>query len=234
MRGVLGGAIAASLRRPVGFQTITFVGAGAQSSVVSGGGNAAVAYPSGLAAGDLLWVSAVNSAVTLIASNAMAAAGFTRRFTGTAGGSSPSIAGFYKIATGSESGTATLINPGSGGLNSMMLAFRGVDQTTPFDVADGTYGSASAATNYVISDQTPTMAGTAAIIMASGNAATGTWTVPGTYTPDLNAGGGTGVFSMSIAHRLGLAAGATGTRTIVRSTGLRGAGEGILLRPAAA
>lgn len=210
---------------------ITYEGAGAVDSAVSAG-NLSLPYPApagGILTGDFLWIPLTASVATVWASNAIA--GFTRRFTGTSGGSSPTVAGFYRIATGGESGSVTANSPGGSSIGRMYV-YRGVDPTTPFDVADALFGSGTAVTDYVIPTQTPTVAECAALLIADGNSTTGSWTPPGSHTELLDSGNAEAQVVFH-GHRLGLPAGPTGTRTVVRSGSTRGAAAGVILRPAA-
>lgn len=222
-----GGVIAASRRRTVSYATISYVGLGAVDSNVSGG-NLSIPYPASIAAGDLLWMPVTSSVSTVFGTTA--ASGFTRRFSGTSGGSTPSIAGFYKIATGSESGSITVTSPG-GATIGRMFAYRNVNTTTPFDVSGVLLGSSTGITNYDIPTQTPTVAGCVGLIMACGNSMSGSWTTATSYT-ELYDGGNAEAQIIYIGHRLALTTSATGTRTPVRSGSVRGAGAGEILRPA--
>jgi len=219
-----------SIRR----REILYVGTGAVASAVSGA-NPTPGYPSNLQAGDLLWLPVGSSGNNLFASNAVS--GFTRKLNVQSTTVSPVIAGFYKIATGSESGTVTVTNPASGNIIAKMYAYRNVDQGNPFDVADATFSSGVGVTNYDIPTQTPVNPGVVALLAALTNSTTGTWTQPANHT-ELFDGTNGEANSFFNGHRLnliegtGLSSGATGTRTIVKSVSVRGVGYGLLLRPA--
>jgi hypothetical protein len=219
------------------FFVISYAGTGAVSSAISGG-NATPAYPSGLQAGDLLWIVAGCTGNNQFATNAIS--GFTRRVTVQSTTVSPTLAGFYKIATGLESGVITVDNPsGSAALISKMFAYRNVNQTTPFDATDAIFATGSAVINYDIPSQTPTMPGTAALLLAEGNTGAGSWSPPSGYIEVYDGDNGQADV-IFCGHRLGLVEGSgltsgdTGTRTVVKSASIRGVAAGVLLRPAAA
>lgn len=209
---------------------ITYEGSGSEAIGLLAA-NLSLPYPTGIVAGDLLWLPASSSVATAFATTAVT--GFTRRYALNSGGGAPVGAGFYKIATGSETGNVTVTTPGGSSIARMFL-YRGVDQATPFDVADAAFGTASTVTAYVVPTQTPTRAGCAMLVHTWSNATSGTWTPPSGYTELMDSTGGGMVNATEVAHLLGAGSGATGTRTATRSAGSRGGAAGVVLRPASA
>lgn len=208
---------------------ITYVGSGAEAAATAGA-NPAVPYPTGIQAGDLLWLPCSASVTTIFATNAVS--GFTRRYGLNSAGGSPVGAGFYRIATGAETGTVTLNSPGGLSIG-RMFAYRGVDPATPFDVDDAPFGSSTGVTAYVIPEQVTTMPGCTLLLHTWSNASSGTWTQPTFYTELMDSTATATVNATSVAHRLNWAgSGATGTRTVTRSAAVRGGAAGVVLRPA--
>lgn len=208
---------------------ITYVGSGAEAAA-TGGANLSLPYVADIQAGDLLWVPASSSVTSAYATNAIS--GFTRAYALDSGGGSPVGAGFYKIATGSETGSVTVVTPGGNSL-ARMFAFRGVDPTTPLDAAPVGFGSSTGVTAYVVPDQTTTTAGAALLLHTWSNTATGTWTQPTFYTEVMDSTAGGTVGAASAAYRIWSGSGSTGTRTVTRSASVRGGAAGVVLRPAA-
>ena len=211
---------------------ITYVGAGTNGVQTTAAADLQVPYPaSGLAAGDLLLAPVGASVAGTWLSTAMSAAGFSRRNTYNSGGSSPSGALFWKWATGSETGSALASSPG-GTSQGRMFAYRGVDPTNPFDVADVLWNVSTLVATYSLASQDPTVAGCAAFIHAITNTNARSYTPPTNYTELTDVA--TPTPGTEHAHPLNLALGATGQRDIVRTTSTRGAAIGVLLRPAGA
>lgn len=209
---------------------ITYAGAGAEATGLAGA-NPQIPYPA-VMVGEFLWVPVSASVTTVPAANAMAAAGFTRRYGINSGGGSPVGGGYYKFATGSETGTATFISPG-GLSHGRMFVYRGVDPNNPFDVPDVFAGYSTSVTAYEVPAQTTTMPGATPLLHTFSNATSGTWTQPTFYTELMDSTAGGTVNATSFAHRLAWAgSGDTGIRTVTRSAGSRGGAAGVVLRPA--
>lgn len=211
---------------------ITYVGAGAEATATAGG-NPAVPYPASITAGDILIIACSSGVSTAWATNAVT--GFTRRTTVNGGGSSPSGAIYYKIATGSETGTRSITSPGGASIG-RMFAYRGVDQTNTFDVADVTFGSSAATTAYDIPAQTTTIAGCMLAHFVFSNTTTGSFAPApdqGGYTELWESSGGAVIGVVEYAHVVSWgSSGDTTIRSVVRTGSIRGGGIGIALRPA--
>lgn len=218
------GVIAA--RRRAGIVAVTYIGAGAIGSA-TGGANPSLGYPGSLQADDFIWVPITASVATAWGTNA--ASGFTRHFTTDAVGTAPTLAGFYKWATGSESGSVSFTSPGGVSVG-QMLCYRNVDKNNPFDATDADFQSSAATTAYTIPSQDASVAGVAALLAADGNSTSGSWNALTNYTEILDGGNGNAQI-LCIEHRLNIALGATGTRSLVRSGSVKGCGRGILLKP---
>lgn len=134
-------------------------------------------YPTpagGILAGDILTLCASVSSATAPTNPA----GWTSRTTGTSGGSSPSFRMSRKIAVGGETGTLSVTTPAQAGFAAIVWS-RGVDQTTPDDVASPTpFGSSTSTTAYSIPAVTTTLPGTLIIYMGVANLTTGTYNPP--------------------------------------------------------
>lgn len=91
--------------------------------------------PSGYQSGDLLEVYVVTQESSAPGSPATPS-GWTQRYTTNLGSFEPNITKLYRIATGSEGSTLTLTGSPSARYHGGAQAYRGVDQTTPYDVTD--------------------------------------------------------------------------------------------------
>lgn len=188
----------------------------------------------GILADDFLVALVTNNTNTVWATTALNAAGFTRRNTqqsGT-GTQSPTGAVFYKKAVGGESGNISATNPG-GVAAGIVLAYRGVDTTTPFDNTDAKAPIAGV-TNYDVPAQTATMDGVAQVISAWANSNASSFnppTNPDTFTELVD--DSTAFPHFWVGHLLGRPSGSTGVRNLVRNAAIRGGVLGVLLRPAA-
>lgn len=218
------GGIAA--RRRAGVVPITFVNAGAIASAISGA-NPSFAYPASLQADDFLWLPVSANVTTLWATNAVS--GWTRRFAIDSSGVVPTIAGYYKWATGAEAGSISANSPGGSSIGAI-LAYRNVDKNNPFDDADQSLQSSASITAYTIPAQTASVAGAAALLVACGNSGTGSWNALTNYNERFDTNN-TNAQVICIEDRLSLAIGTTGARSLVRSAGIRGCAQGVLLKP---
>lgn len=209
---------------------ITYEGAGALTSNNVASTSCIVAYPAGIQANDLLLLFVGTGSVTLPTTPA----GWT--LTGVSsdsGGTSPSFRFVYKIATGSESGTQTVTTP-SAQNQGIMVLFRGVDITTPLDVAGTIFGSSVGTTAYNLPTLTTTTTGAALIYAAAGNSATGSFTpptVPATFTEVFDSIAANP--SSTLGYLIWSGSGATGTVNLVKSNSIRGTAGLVALRPAA-
>ena len=109
---------------------VTHVGAGA-SLADADGGSVTPPLP-GHQANDLLLCAATSNDNT---AHSVATAGWTAVYQIAQSGSNPRSSLFYKRATSSTETNPTITHSGGGGIVAGCSAFRGVDTTTPFDVA---------------------------------------------------------------------------------------------------
>lgn len=212
---------------------ITYVGAGTEDGQATGA--TSPTYPAGIQSGDLILLFAACSVVTAWSSSLLTSAGFIQRYTLQAAGTSPSAACYYKIATGSESGSVS-VTPPNGNSLTRMFAYRGVDTTTPFDVADVTFGTSVGVTAYDVPAQTPVTAHCCMVTHAWSNASSGSFTPPsvdGGYTELWDSAGPGAVANVQeVTHLLDWStASATSVRNIVRSGSTKGGAAGLALRP---
>ncbi len=210
---------------------VTYVGAGAEAGAVSGA-DPTPGYPSGILADDILLLVASCGVNTDHATNAVS--GFTRRLVNDCGGTQPHQALFYRRATGSESGTVTVTNPG-GNSAARIFAYRGIDWAQPFGSGaadDAIYSSSSTAASYPVPSQTPDVEGCAAFLHAVANVSTGSFNTLASHTEvwDTTVGGTTS--KNGVQHRLNLPVSATGIRSIAHASGTpKGCAFGVILRP---
>lgn len=209
---------------------ITFVGAGTFTESTTT--NPGFPYPTGLAANDLLVLCfGVNGAAVPSAQT-----GFTTVIADSSTGDTlvPSLYMGIKFATGSESGSFTSTIAGVTARSGQILAFRGVDLTTPQDVAAQIQDKTSTATaNFAIPSQTTTRTGVALVYAAIQNATTGGMTpptVPATFTEDGDRVSGR---NFSDGHLIWSGSGATGSVNPTGNGLTRGLAAVLALRPAA-
>ena len=196
---------------------ISYVGIGTYNS---GSAGITVATPSGIAAGDLL-VAAVETANQTITTSS---SGWTT-YTGTAGGTAGAAGGirctvFYKITDGSDTGI--VLNDSGNHQLGVMLAYRGVDSSSPINASASQYNASS--TTLTCPSVTTTVANTAIIAIAAIDRDVATTTQVSGWTCTFSAsivevfdrtvttgqGGGLG-----IATEFAAAIGATGTVTVL-------------------
>lgn len=203
---------------------ISYVATGATAE--GGGAGLAVAYPAGIAAGDvlLLEVGTGTTATVVIPDPA----GWTNVFTQVQSGTY--AAGIWlKVATGLESGTLSVSTPGQS--SGVMHAFRGVDNTTPQDVAASTLFQTSGVGTGVLPSVTAATVGAVPVWLGFGANAARTATSTGTEIFD----GGSHFSGFAYYDTAVGATGAIGTRTVTYGGGnTRDIAAMVLLRPAAA
>lgn len=213
---------------------VSFVNAGAMAEKATGTGTISPAYPAGLAANDLLLLFVGNNNAT----HTTLPAGWTsiRNVASTTDTVVPSILVARIFATGSESGTLAVTTPTSAA-NAQILAFRGVDLTTPEDFSNILLDkTATTGTAFTFSAATTTVPGTALIYAIIQNAGFGAWTPPANIGSDawVEDGQGAAQRSATTGHLLWSGSGSTGTITVTSASGQRGVGVLVGLRPAAA
>lgn len=202
---------------------VTFRSAGA---VVSNGGNTVnVPFPASIAAGDLLVIQLFTAGGT---STLTTPTGWTLLLgpNTTPGTAAAHVYVLTKIATGSETGTQTVVFSGSF-LGGIMSAFSGVDTTTPVDVS--AYANlATSGTSAVAPSVTTTQANTLLLHMYWVGAASSSVTPNGADTEiydsfDTNFG-----FVIEAATIAKAATGASGTSTATNSAAMNGGGAATL------
>lgn len=209
---------------------ITYQGIGTIGANSSAATTLNVPYPSGIQAGDVMVLVANVDSTTApsLPSGWTAGVNYTAVSTQV-----PSGRVAVKVATGSESGNLAVTTPSATG-NGYILLFRGVDNTTPIDVA-GTTVSPASATTYNIPTLTTSRTGVALVAGGTANGPGGSWstiTAPATMTEVVDTTNAV-VPVMAVDYLIWSGSGATGTVPIIRSSSLRGCGWMIALRPAA-
>lgn len=198
---------------------ITYVGAGTVFDTAATSGT--VPAPAGFAAGDLLLMQFgcnVTGTVTT-------PAGWTsiNLYAGTDYHSYL----WYRIADGTETSGVTLSNGVA--FTAVMWAYRGVNTTTPFDVAMATTATTTGVTTIVAPSLTPVTTGDIFVYAGSGANGTRTFTASGTS----RAQGGVNGKALFVFEEgpLGTTA-ATGSRTVTINSANRTNITSILLRAA--
>jgi hypothetical protein len=191
-------------------------------------------YPTGIQAGDVL-VATIHQRGGSGASISPPG-GWTSKLR-TNNGTSSAEETFYKIATGSESGTVGFTLTGQVQATGEMSAWSGVDTTG--DPTDGSGGQTGSSTATVTAPSiSPTQANDLLLFGAGGRSPTGA----NTYTADAamteraesDNNSGSGSVSSELASQALTATGATGTRTSTATTTLQVyAAQLVALKPAA-
>lgn len=189
-----------------------------------------VPYPATVNAGDLILLcggtrAASSSAVTT-------PAGYTQvaQLAGAAGTILPTAYVGRKIAAGTEGGTTITVTHSLTPSTWQILAFSGVDNTTPLDVAATTFDGTTITTD--LPSQTIVTTGAAQVAVAANTSTTGNATPPTGFTETGDRVSGSVAVEMS--YILGLGTGATGTRSVTWGTAVRNVGILVALRPAGA
>ena len=196
-----------------------------------------VAKPTGVAAGDIMIVN-----IAQLGNNTTdpVLAGWTViDGASLAGGTARLGAVLSKVATGAEGASYTFtLGSGTTSATGAIVAFSGVDGTTPFDVASGTISVSAIGTTAVTATSKTTVTANDAIIMFGMAAASSpTWsgwttTSPGALTELYDAREGANT-TVGAAWALKATAGATGAGSATLSTAERNGGILIALRRAA-
>jgi hypothetical protein len=188
--------------------------------------SAVVNYPAGITAGELLVTS-----LTVSQSSAMDTppTGWTLARAQN-GSTTPSVSMFYKVASGSETGTVTFGPWSSAGrATAIMARWSGVDNTTPLDTT-AVSATSIAATSFVMPSITTATAGAVLVHALAINSS----------TAEIDTSAGTTLIAKSttdIGRRHGqwyetrATAGATGTRTWTCASSREWAGITLALRP---
>jgi hypothetical protein len=130
-----------------------------------------LAYPSGIAAGDLLLLVTARSNTAL--GTFSAPAGFTQTGTDQAG-TSPSFAIWYKIASGTESGSVTVSHDSATSVKTLwMHRFASVDGATPIHAAPTASGAAVGSGTVTMRSVTTTGSSCLALHVEVGNTQSG-------------------------------------------------------------
>lgn len=193
--------------------------------------SAVIPYPAGIVAGELLLVTVAESAATATNVNP---GGWTLGWAQNGPTSTPSTTVWYKIATGSESGSVTFTtNATAGRVTGIMTRWSGVDNTTPMDQL--AFGSNSGiATSFTMAAMTTVTANAFNIYAVSLNAATAADIDTPTGMTKVAGSTGTGR-RHSVFYEPRPTTGSSGTRTFTDNpaTSLQWSGIVVALRPAA-
>lgn len=205
-----------------GFSDITFVGVGATFSYATGTAITPT-VPTGIQVGDFLLAAfsfrdeattmvTVPSGWTLVPGNNPQSASTDSK-----------ILSYYKIADGSEGGTQpSFAASASGAGAAIVVAYRGVNTTTPFDLnavgfASPTSGTVTQVIPAVTTNTDKTML---VVVLGADDEATAAdmFTWPVTYTERVDTEGGANVF-LGIADRIQTTAGFVAQESITTTTG---------------
>lgn len=208
---------------------ITYVDAGTYIEKATAAANTTVTCPATVDAGDCL-VLDFHLALTQDPADP---SGWEHAAHAHAGATSPGVNLWVKIADGTEDGAGITITHNSAISKARIYRYKGVDPTTPLDVAASLYQNGSAATAYTLPGITTSRTGCCLIASASANANSGLWTpptTPATFTELLD--DASLIPSSGYHHLIWSGSGATGNVNLVRTTSIRGAAALIALRPA--
>lgn len=217
----------------VGTGTVSFVAAGAQTENTSASTTLVLPYPAGMVANDLMIL------FTSVTAANVGAATLNAGWTGislhscTTDSQAPNLYLAYKWATGSESGSYSANCASAVGIG-QLLAFRGVNLTTPMDTLVGEVDSGTTNSS-ILPSLTTTVANTALVYAGAQNSVANNATPPaspGTFIETADRSAGTR--SSTLGYQIWSGSGATGTATISWSGSARNIGAWIALRPAAA
>lgn len=177
----------------------------------------------------VLWLS-VNS--TTLSTNPL---GWTNVFraAGTAGTTQPALLVSVKRAAGTESGNLSVTSANAAGIG-QILAFSGVDTTTPQDVTATSLDQSTASGTLVLPTLTTTKAGVCLVYANGTNSSTTTTTPPtspGTFTETGDRS--TGTAGGSGGYLVWTGSGATGSVTLTFTGTPKSIGALVALRPAA-
>ena len=193
-----------------------------------------IPYPSGLAAGDIIvmWFS---DGGTTISPDPQT--GWTTEANIQNSSAPDNLWLGWKVSTGSESGNFTASTNITGTGVAQMLAFRGVDATTPIDVATKTRNSDGAGTSSTpIPSMTTTKTGVCLVYAGAQNSTSNTATPPSSPAAFTETADGIGAApagrSGTMGYLIWSGSGATGTVTIGWSGTGRSTGALMALRPA--
>lgn len=203
---------------------IAFGSAGARTNITVAGTAWSLAYPSGIAAGDLLVLHIVTSGGNVTMSSLTGWTEVHREATVT----NPRGGLLIKVADGTETGSLSFTTTSTTG-NAIMFRYTGVDPTTPLDVAKSSVSNTATVTDIVLPSITTVSANTMLIYADGANSgSTRSSSVTGTERVDHGFEGGKAgaLYDEPVA-----AIGATGTRTIVLEAARANWGVMIALRP---
>lgn len=187
----------------------------------------AVPYPASLTSSHImiLAVSVNNASLATVPGGWTSVAGLSA----TGGTNSPGLIVAIKQATGSESGNLTVTTPNVKSAG-QIIAFSGVNLTTPQDVTATTVDKAAGSANMVLPTLTTTRSGCAVVYVGTMSTGADTATAPAFYT-ETGDGIGTGGWPITTGYQLA-AQGATGSVTIAWSNTDKGVGALLALRNA--
>jgi hypothetical protein len=193
-----------------------------------------VPYPASISAGDtLVLVGSVNTGGT---TNITTPSGWTKLY-GTslsAGVVSPHMSVFITTAVGTETGSLAVAHSTGNSVSWwQMVAFTGIDTTTPQDVTQTTVDMGTAATNVPLPTLTPVTSGDCLFYAVAENATTNTNTPPTSPAAFTELGDrSTGTRTATTGYLIYNSTSATGTVNVVQNTSTRAIGVLIAFRPA--
>ncbi len=188
-------------------------------------------YPTGMTSSTMMVLFAsVNSGTV-----ATLPAGWTSVYAANSGGTNPSLLVAIKQATGSEPLTLIVTTP-SAKSTGQIIAFDGVDLTTPQDVAAIHTTPGSGSSTLTFSGLTTTRTGCALVYAAAHGNGSETATAPTTPAAFTETGDNTGVggWSGTMGYLIWSGSGATGSVSVTFSGTTNGNGNLLALRPAGA
>ncbi len=214
----------------------------ARTSTTSSSTSLTISKPSGVVAGDIMIANIATQGNNIAATSS----GWTRITSAALGGSATKYGTLlYKIAGSAEASSYSFsLGTGTTGGAGAIIAFSGVDNTNPFDVATGTI-STSTSTSVTASSITTVTPNTVVIMFGQAVGVTGgsstswsssswrTATSPGTLSEKYDAQQSTRRVSVGAAWALKSTAGSTGAGSATIASSVGNGGILIALRPRA-
>lgn len=193
----------------------------------------AVSFPTGTVSGDTLVLNCASASPN--ATGVTTPSGWTQiaQLSNTGNTLAPNAAMFIRICDGTEGGTVSVAHGTL--MSAQVLAFTGVDTTTPQDTTAITSDTTAAGTAQPFGAITIATTGAALVYVISGNSTTITATPATSFTEDADRTVASSR-GWEVAHQLNLTAGTitSGTISPTWSGSVRGVGILAALRPAAA
>lgn len=192
-----------------------------------------VSYPAVVNAGDYLLLATTSGGSSISSTTTPATWTKLLGLSSTGNTVAPNIAVYRKFAAGTEGGTTLSVTKGTNVFSAQILAFSGVDPTTPEDGVTPTIGdNTTAANTVVIAAATVVTAGAALVTVAAHNSVSITATPPAGFTETADRTVAS-ARAWEVAYQLGVSSGTTGTKTVTWSAATaRSIGALFVLRPA--